>query len=75
MFELTFSILRDEGAAEEAAQEAFTRAWRHASACGAGPAWGQRLPVDLSLVHEIRFQAPDGRTALTATFDAANPWQ
>lgn len=32
VFGLTVSILRDRGAAEEAAQEAFVRAWRHASA-------------------------------------------
>jgi RNA polymerase sigma factor (sigma-70 family) len=32
VFGLTFSILRDRAAAEEAAQESFVRAWRHASA-------------------------------------------
>jgi DNA-directed RNA polymerase specialized sigma24 family protein len=32
VFGLTFSILRDHGAAEEAAQESFVRAWKHASA-------------------------------------------
>jgi DNA-directed RNA polymerase specialized sigma24 family protein len=31
VFGLTRSILRDRGAAEEAAQEAFVRAWKHAS--------------------------------------------
>jgi RNA polymerase sigma factor (sigma-70 family) len=31
VFGLTFSILRDRAAAEEAAQESFMRAWRHAS--------------------------------------------
>ena len=31
VFGLTLAILRDRGAAEEAAQEAFVRAWRHAS--------------------------------------------
>jgi RNA polymerase sigma-70 factor (ECF subfamily) len=31
VFGLTFSILRDRAAAEEAAQESFVRAWRHAS--------------------------------------------
>ena len=31
IFGLTLSILRDRGAAEEAAQETFVRAWRHAS--------------------------------------------
>lgn len=32
VFGLTLSILRDRGAAEEAAQEAFVRAWKHAYA-------------------------------------------
>jgi RNA polymerase sigma factor (sigma-70 family) len=32
VFGLTLSVLRDHGAAEEAAQESFVRAWRHASA-------------------------------------------
>ena len=32
VFGLTVSVLRDRGAAEEAAQETFVRAWRHASA-------------------------------------------
>jgi RNA polymerase sigma factor (sigma-70 family) len=32
VFGLTFAILRDRAAAEEAAQESFVRAWRHASA-------------------------------------------
>ncbi len=31
VYGLTLSILRDRGAAEEAAQETFVRAWRHAS--------------------------------------------
>src|ERR671915_2505022 len=32
VFGLTLSILRDPAAAEEAAQESFVRAWRHAAA-------------------------------------------
>jgi RNA polymerase sigma-70 factor (ECF subfamily) len=32
VFGLTLSVLRDRGAAEEAAQESFLRAWRHAAA-------------------------------------------
>jgi RNA polymerase sigma factor (sigma-70 family) len=32
VYGMTLSILRDSGAAEEAAQETFVRAWRHASA-------------------------------------------
>jgi Putative zinc-finger len=41
---------------------------------GAKGTWGGQLPVDLSAVHELRFTGSDGRTAFTATFDAANPW-
>ena len=36
--------------------------------------WGGQLPVDLSAVHELRFMGSNGRPALTATFDTANPW-
>jgi RNA polymerase sigma-70 factor (ECF subfamily) len=32
VFGLTLSVLRDRGAAEEAAQESFVRVWRHAAA-------------------------------------------
>jgi hypothetical protein len=41
---------------------------------GARGTWGGQLPVDLSAVHELRFTGSDGRTAFTATFDTANPW-
>jgi hypothetical protein len=41
---------------------------------GAKGSWGGQLPVDLSAVHELRFMGSDGRTAFTATFDTANPW-
>ena len=41
---------------------------------GAKGTWGGQLPVDLSAVHELRFLGSDGRPALTATFDTANPW-
>jgi hypothetical protein len=41
---------------------------------GARSTWGGQLPVDLSAVHELRFVGSDGRTTLTATFDADNPW-
>jgi hypothetical protein len=37
--------------------------------------WGGQLPVDLSAVRELRLLGADGRTAFTATFDAANPWK
>jgi hypothetical protein len=41
---------------------------------GANGVWGGQLPVDLSAVRELRLLGPDGRPALTAAFDAANPW-
>lgn len=41
---------------------------------GAKGTWGRQLPVDLSAVHGLRFIGSDGRTAFTATFDTANPW-
>jgi hypothetical protein len=41
---------------------------------GAKGTWGGQLPVDLSAVHELRFIGSDRRTAFTATFDTANPW-
>jgi hypothetical protein len=41
---------------------------------GAKGTWGGQIPVDLSAVHELRFTGSDRGTALTATFDTANPW-
>jgi hypothetical protein len=41
---------------------------------GARRTWGERLPVDLSAVHELRFVGLDGRPTFTATFDTTNPW-
>jgi Putative zinc-finger len=41
---------------------------------GAKGTWGGQLPVDLSAVHELRFTGSDGRTAFTAIFDTASPW-
>jgi len=41
---------------------------------GANGSWGGQLPVDLSAVHDLRFVGSDGRTAFTATFATANPW-
>jgi hypothetical protein len=37
---------------------------------GRSEAWGRQLPVDLSMVSEIRFVDSGG-----ATFDAASPWE
>lgn len=53
VFGLTLSILRDRGAAEEAAQEAFVRAWRHSSAYdarrGAVAAWLLTIARNVSI--------------------------
>jgi RNA polymerase sigma factor (sigma-70 family) len=53
VFGLTRSILRDDAAAEEAAQETFVRAWRHADAYdprrGSVPAWLLTIARNVSL--------------------------
>jgi hypothetical protein len=41
---------------------------------GAKRSWGAQLPVDLSAVRQVRCIGPDGRTMLTATFEATKPW-
>jgi RNA polymerase sigma-70 factor (ECF subfamily) len=53
VFGLTHLILRDRGAAEEAAQEAFVRAWRHAAtydpARGSVAAWLLKIARNAAL--------------------------
>lgn len=53
VYGMTFSILRDRGAAEEAAQETFVRAWKHASAYdsrrGTVPAWLLTIARNVSI--------------------------
>jgi len=53
VFGLTLSILRDAGAAEDAAQETFVRAWRHAGAYdprrGSVPTWLLTIARNASL--------------------------
>lgn len=53
VFGLTYSILRDRGAAEEAAQEAFVRAWRYSKAFdpkrGAVAAWLLTIARNVSI--------------------------
>jgi hypothetical protein len=41
---------------------------------GAERSWGAQLPVDLSAVRQVRCVGSNGRTILTATFDASKPW-
>jgi RNA polymerase sigma factor (sigma-70 family) len=74
VFGLTFSILRDRAAAEEAAQESFTRAWRHASTYDPrrGPVAGWLLTiarnVSINMLPTRRFDpvAPELLLALEA---------
>jgi hypothetical protein len=42
---------------------------------GENEAWGRQIPVDLSVVREVRFVGSAGRTAFVARFDSANPWE
>ncbi len=53
VYGLTYLILRDRGAAEDAAQETFVRAWRHAGAYdsrrGSVPAWLLKIARNVSL--------------------------
>jgi RNA polymerase sigma factor (sigma-70 family) len=74
VFGLTLSILRDRGAAEEAAQETFVRAWRHASAYdprrGSVPAWLLTIArnVSINMLPRRRFDPidPEGILAIEA---------
>ncbi len=53
VYGLTYMILRDRGAAEDAAQETFVRAWRHAGAYdsrrGSVAAWLLKIARNVSL--------------------------
>src|SRR5215468_8358531 len=53
VYGMTLSILRDQGAAEEAAQETFVRAWKHAAAYdsrrGSVPAWLLTIARNLAI--------------------------
>jgi RNA polymerase sigma factor (sigma-70 family) len=74
VFGLTLSILRDRAAAEEAAQESFVRAWRHASAYdprrGTVAAWLLTIArnVSINMLPTRRFDpiAPEVLLALEA---------
>jgi len=78
VFGLTRSILRDDAAAEEAAQETFVRAWRHADAYdprrGSVPAWLLTIARNVSLtmlVPERRYDPVD--PALLAAIESREP--
>lgn len=77
VFGLTVSILRDRAAAEEAAQESFVRAWRHASAYdprrGTVAAWLLTIArnVSINMLPTRRFDPIDPETLLT--LEAARP--
>jgi RNA polymerase sigma factor (sigma-70 family) len=79
VFGLTLSILRDRGAAEEAAQETFVRAWRYASAYdprrGTVPAWLLTIArnVSINMLPGRRFDPVDPDTVLA--MEARRPQQ
>ena len=70
VFGLTLSVLRDRGAAEEAAQESFVRAWRHASAYdprrGTVAAWLLTIArnVSINMLPARRFDPVDPEAVL-----------
>jgi len=76
VYGMTLSILRDHGAAEEAAQETFVRAWRHAQAYdsrrGSVAAWLLTIARNMSLNMLPRRRAdPIDPDVLAATQDPA----
>jgi RNA polymerase sigma factor (sigma-70 family) len=79
VFGLTFSILRDRAAAEEAAQESLMRAWRHASAYdprrGTVAAWLLTIArnVSINMLPTRRFDPIDPE--LIVTLEARRPHQ
>ena len=70
VFGLALSVLRDRGAAEEAAQESFVRAWRHASAYdprrGTVAAWLLTIArnVSINMLPARRFDPVDPEALL-----------
>jgi RNA polymerase sigma factor (sigma-70 family) len=79
VFGLTLSILRDRAAAEEAAQESFVRAWRHASAYdprrGTVAAWLLTIArnVSINMLPARRFDPMDPEDLLD--LEAKRPHQ
>lgn len=79
VFGLTFSILRDRAAAEEAAQESLMRAWRHASTYdprrGTVTAWLLTIArnVSINMLPTRRFDPIDPEDLLT--LEARRPHQ
>jgi RNA polymerase sigma factor (sigma-70 family) len=79
VFGLTLSILRDRAAAEEAAQDSFVRAWRHASAYdprrGTVAAWLLTIArnVSINMLPTRRFDPIDPE--LMVALEARRPHQ
>src|SRR6266576_1121253 len=79
VFGMTLSILQDRQAAEEAAQEAFVRAWRHASAYdprrGTVAAWLLTIArnVSINMLPTRRFDPIDPEDLLA--LEARRPHQ
>ena len=78
VYGLTFLILRDAGAAEDAAQETFVRAWRFAGAYdsrrGSVPAWLLKIArnVSLNMLPARRFDPVDPRVLSSLEAPAAD---
>jgi RNA polymerase sigma factor (sigma-70 family) len=81
VYGLALAILRDPAAAEEVAQEAFVRAWRHAAAYdprrGSVPAWlltiTRNLAVDATRLRRSEPLAPEAFLALGLTSPDGDP--
>ena len=79
VFGLTFSILRDRAAAEEAAQDSFVRAWRYASAYdprrGTVAAWLLTIArnVSINMLPTRRFDPIDPE--LMDALEAGRPYE
>jgi RNA polymerase sigma factor (sigma-70 family) len=79
VFGLTFSILRDRAAAEEAAQDSFVRAWRYASAYdprrGTVAAWLLTIArnVSINMLPTRRFDPIDPE--LMVALEAGRPYE
>jgi RNA polymerase sigma-70 factor (ECF subfamily) len=81
VYGLALAVVRDPAAAEEVAQEAFVRAWRHAAAYdprrGSVPAWlltiTRNLAVDVTRLRRSEPVAPEAFLALGLTSPEGDP--
>jgi DNA-directed RNA polymerase specialized sigma24 family protein len=73
VFGLTFAILRDRAAAEEAAQESFLRAWRHASAYD--PRRGTVAAWLLTIARNVSINMLPRAGSTRSTQSSSSPWR